>query len=183
MTSTGPHTTGQQFVAATVHLAGAVEVETGHRAHYSVEHVQARIGGVLIYFLDAAAVDAFTRAVAATTQYGGLAFAHPHATRLPDRVDTGTQEVSLVVRLRGHQAGERPRGVVASTDTGGRGQVSCLIGALCLVLHDAEALHRLSYVTDTVARVAAALWPALTPDEIEARDAHAERWEAQHTPH
>jgi len=178
-----PHSTGQQFVAATVHLAGAVEVETGHRAHYSVEHVQARIGGVLIYFLDAVAVDDFARAVASTVHYGGLAFAHPHATRLPDRIDTGTQEVSLVVRLQGHQSGEKPRGVVASTDTGGRGQVSCLIGALCLVLHDAEALHRLAHVTDTVARLAAALWPTPTPDQVETRDAHAERWEARHAPH
>ena len=182
MTSS-PHSTGQQFVAATVHLAGAVEVETGHRAHYSVEHVQARIGGVLVYFLDAAAVDAFARAVVAAAEYGPAAFAHPNATPLPRALVTSAQEVSLVVRLQGEQTTEPPQAVTAAGSLAHRGHVTCTVGGVRLVLHDAEALHRLAHVTDTVARLAAALWPTPTPDKVETRDRHAERWEAQHAPH
>jgi hypothetical protein len=181
MSSAAGHS-GQQFVAATVHLGGSVQIETGHRAHYTAEHVQARIGGVLVYFLDLAAVDAFAAAVAATARYGRAAFAHPHATRLPPDLVTAAQEVSLVVRLKGDQATARPRGAVATAATGMRGRVECTVGGLRLVLHDAEALSRLVHVTDTVARVAAALWPAASLDEVEARDPHAERWERENAP-
>ncbi|GAB4082778.1 hypothetical protein GCU67_20350 [Modestobacter muralis] len=179
MTSHNPGTSGQQFVRATVHLAGAVTVETGHMAQYSAEHIQARIGGVLIYFLDLAAVDAFAASVSQAAEFGRTAFRQRSTYCLPDELIANTQEVCLVVRLQGHQEPAERNGAVANDSTGGRGHVIVGVGALRLFLHDPQALQRLVHVTDTVARLAAALWPALTLDEIESRDTYAERWEEQ----
>lgn len=173
--ATNPHTTGQQFVSATVHLAGAVEVETGHQARYTAQHVQARIGGVLLYFLDRAAVADFARAVAATAEYASAAFGHPHAVQLPEALHTRTQDVSLVVRLQGAQTSEPPRGVTAGGSVGGHGHISCTVGGLRLVLHDAEALHRLVRLAHTVERVAVALWPDVEVERAETHDGRAEQ--------
>jgi hypothetical protein len=176
-------TSGQQFVSVAVHLAGPVEVETGHRAQYSAEHIQARIGGVLVYFLDQAAVTTFATTVGQAAQIGGTVFGQRETPRLPEELVTNRQEISLVVRLQGDQGSDKPQGAVANDNTGGRGHVRVAVGGMRIFLHDAEALRRLVHVTDTVSRLAVALWPALTLDEIEARDTHAQRWEQQHAPH
>ena len=163
-------TTGQEFVSATVHLAGAVEVETGHVAHYSAEHIQARIGGVLIYFLDLAAVTAFSAAVADTERVAVGAFEHPEATGLPQHLHHTGQSVSLVVRLRGTQDTEPAKGQTAFASHDGHPFVGCKVGGLRLVIRDAEAMHRLSHVTATVARLAAALWPVSETTDDDATD-------------
>lgn len=180
---TSSQSNGHQFVKATVHLAGAVPIETGHRAQYSAEHIQARIGGVLIYFLDLAAVDAFAASVKEAEQFGRAAFGGRQTFRLPGDFLTNTQEVSLVVRLQGHQEAASRKGTIANDHTDGHGNVIVGFGGVRLFLHDPEALHRLIHVTNTVARLAAALWPALTMDEIESRDTYAERWEEQQRQH
>ena len=176
-------TNGHQFVRATIHLAGPVEVETAHRAQYAAEHIQARIGGVLIYFLDLAAVDAFAASVKEAEQFGRTAFGQRQTFRLPEELVTNTQEVSVVVRLQGNQEAADRKGTVANDHTDGRGNVVVGFGGMRLLIHDPEALHRLVHVTGTVARLAAALWPALTMDEIESRDTYAERWEERQRQH
>ena len=117
--------------------------------------------------------------VANAADYGRQAFGQRSTYRLPEELITNTQEVSLVVRLQGHQEAADRKGAIANDQTDGRGNVVVGFGGLRLLIHDPEALHRLEHVTHTVARLAAALWPALTLDEIEARDTYAERWEQQ----
>ncbi|GAB4083290.1 hypothetical protein G3R41_21460 [Modestobacter muralis] len=164
MTSTNnPRSVGQEFVSATVHLAGAVEIETGHVAHYSAEHIQARIGGVLIYFLDFAAVAAFAEAVADTAETARATFDHAHAAALPPQLRHHGQDVSLIVRLRGRQAGEKAQGKTAAASYDGVPFVGCRIGGIRLVVRDAEAMRLLAHVADTVARIAGALWPDRHP--------------------
>ena len=153
----------QEFVSATVHLAGGVGVETGHAAHYTAEHVQARIGPVLLYFLDLACVDNFSAAVEATVAAAGRVFDHPGPVPLPAALRHPGQEVSLVVRLRGAQRTEGPHGVAAAASLDRGAFISCKIGGLRLVCHDAEALRRLAHVARTAQRVAHALWPAAAP--------------------
>ena len=157
-------TVGQEFVSATVHLAGAVEVETGHAAHYSAHHVQARIGGVLIYFLDPAAAQHFAAAVDESARIAPQVFDHPHATGLPDTLAHPGQEVSLIVRLRGRQATEKPRGITTAASLDGYPLVGCRIGGLLLIVRDSEAMRRLAHVAATVERVATALWPDTDTD-------------------
>jgi hypothetical protein len=150
----------QEFVSATVHLAGSVDVETGHAAHYSAEHVQARIGPVLLYFLDLAAVGDFAACVEATVAAAGRVFDHAGSVPLPAALRHPGQEASLVVRLRGGQRTEGPHGVAAAASLGRGAFISCKVGGLRLVCHDAEALRRLVHVARTAQRVAHALWPA-----------------------
>jgi hypothetical protein len=157
--TTNPRTTGQEFVSASVHLAGAVEIETGHLARYSAVHIPARIGGVLLYFLDLAAVEAFAEAVAATEQRAARTFAHPHATGLPAALVYPGQDVSLIVRMSGPQATEEPQAMTAAASGDGVARIGCRIGGLRLVVCDAEAMHRLAHVAQSAARLAAALWP------------------------
>ena len=165
-------TVGQEFVSATAHLAGAVEIETGHAAHYSAEHIQARIGSVLIYFLDHAAAQSFAAAAAATEERAGQVFTHPHATGLPTQLRHPGQDVSLIVRLRGPQDTKEPVAMTTAASLDGQPLVGCRVGGLLLVIRDAEAMHRLAHLAATVARVAAALWPATeTTDEDTAQDA------------
>ena len=164
MTSTNnPRSIGQEFVSATVHLAGAVAVETGHLAHYTAQHIQARIGGVLIYFLDLAAVDAFANAVADTAADAPQMLGHPEPVALPAHLRHDGQEISLIVRLFGPQHTPKPHGETAKVSGDGAAYISCRVGGLLLVIRDAEAMRRLSHVADTVARLAAALWPHVAP--------------------
>jgi len=170
---------GQQFVSAVVHLAGGIDIETGHLAHYSTSHIQARIAGVLIYFLDPAAVTAFAAAVARTAEDAPTVFGHTHPVRLPAELSTTAQEVSLILRLQGDQVTERPSGSTAAVSGFGHGVIGCRVGGLLLQLHDAEALARLAHVARTVTRLAEALWP-VDLDELEATDAHAAAWDRAH---
>ena len=163
---------GQQFVSAVVHLAGGIDIETGHLAHYSTSHIQARIAGVLIYFLDPAAV-------ARTAEDAPTVFGHTHPVRLPAQLSTTAQEVSLILRLQGDQVTERPSGSTAAVSGFGHGVIGCRVGGLLLQLHDAEALARLAHVARTVTRLAEALWP-VDLDELEATDAHAAAWDRAH---
>lgn len=158
-------TAGQEFVSATVHLAGAVGVETGHAAHYSAEHVQARIGPALLYFLDATCVDDFTAAVEAAVAAAPRVFDHPHPATLPGPLQRRDQQTSVVVRLRGPQRATSPHGVAATGSLDRRAFLTCQVGGLRLVCHDAEALHRLAHVARTAQRVAHALWSAQTPTD------------------
>lgn len=175
---------GQEFVRATVHLAGAVEIETGHAAHYSAAHVQARIGSALLYLLDYLAARDFAAAVAAVVARGEGLFS-AGAEGLPPRVRHPGQEASVIVRLRGRQQIAPPFAVAASASAGRRAHVVCQLGGLVLVAHTGEALERLGRVADTVHRVAAVLWPQEArrvrdtgPDG--GRDAYAEAWNRAH---
>jgi hypothetical protein len=173
----------QEFVRATVHLAGDVGVETGHVARFTVEHVQARIGSALLYLLDYTAAADFARAALAAAalaaaqsgggqsgvgqlapgQRGGGLFAAAGVGGLPAEVWHGGQDSSVIVRMRGTQPVAFPQAVAASGSRHGRAYLSCQVGGLVLVLHDTEAVQRLVLVADTVHRVAAALWPGSRP--------------------
>ena len=153
----------QEFVSATVHLAGSVDAETGHAAHYSAEHVHARIGPVLLYFLDLTAVGDFAACVEATLAAAGRVFGHSGPVPLPAALRHPGQDASLVVRLRGAQRTEGPHGVAAAASLDRGAFISCKVGGLRLVCHDAEALRRLAHVARTAQRVAHALWPATAP--------------------
>lgn len=166
MTSTNnPGSYGQQFVSATVHLAGAIEIETGHVAHFTAQHIQARIGGVLIYFLDLPAAEAFAAAVAATGRTARRAFVHSQAVGLPAPLRHTGQDISLIVRLAGPQATAEPQAETAAGSLDGVAHVSCKVGGLRLLVRDAEAMARLAHVADTVARLAVALWPHVEAGE------------------
>lgn len=162
-TANNPRNFGQQFVSATVHLAGAVEIETGHVAHFTAHHIQARIGGVLIYFLDLPAVDAFTAAVAATAEIAPQMFDHPNAVNLPAHLRHTGQDVSLIIRLSGPQDTEKPQGRTTASSLDGVAHVGCKVGGLRLVIRDAEAMYRLTHIAETVDRLATALWPVTEP--------------------
>ena len=135
--------------------------------HYSAEHIQARIGGVLIYFLDHLAVQAFTAAAAAAGDRAGQVFTHTHATGLPAQLRHPGQDLSLIVRLRGPQDPSEPLAMTTAASLDGQALVGCRVGGLLLLIRDAEAMHRLTHLAATVARVAAALWP-LTDTSAEA---------------
>jgi hypothetical protein len=126
-------TSGQQFVSVAVHLAGPVEVETGHRAQYSAEHIQARIGGVLVYFLDQAAVTTFATTVGQAAQIGGTVFGQRETPRLPEELVTNRQEISLVVRLQGDQGSDRRARSPTTTPAGAGtcGSPSAACGSSC----------------------------------------------------
>lgn len=154
---------GQQFVSATVHLAGAVQTETGHATWSGAGHVMARIGGLLIYFLNTEALAGFAAAAARAGGLGGEVFGHELPRRLPDgliaRGVGGVQEVSLVLRLRGAQQIAGPNGVPARASADGRPHVRVRVGGLVLVLHDQVSLQALVAVAAVARRAGDALWP------------------------
>lgn len=173
-----PQLVGDELVSAAVDLAGAVSIETGHVANYTAQHVQVRIGPVLVYLLDWAAAESLHRAAAAAAASRHV-FAHGHTGRLPRDLQATGQEISLVVRLRGAQS--TPAAVVGSGHPSrpARAVVACTVGRLRVVCHDAEALHRLVRVATSALRVAGALWGGPTPDELEEQDEFAAQWEAE----
>lgn len=179
---------GQEFVRATVHLAGPVEIETGHAAHYAAAHVQARIGPALLYFLDYVAARDFAAAVADAAAKAAVArLFSPEGAALPPGLGGSDQESSVIVRLRGRQQVVAPQAVAGAVSPHRQPFLTCQLGGLVLVLHSAEALARLVTVAYTAHRVAAALWPQAArrvhdvgPDD--GRDIHAEHWEQTHRP-
>jgi hypothetical protein len=90
-------------------------------------------------------------------------FGHELSRRLPDglgaRGASGTQEVSLVLRLRGAQQIAGPNGVPARASADGEPHVRVRIGGLALVLHDQVALQALVAVAGIARRAGDALWP------------------------
>lgn len=175
-----PQSSSQEFVRATVHLAGEVEYETGHSTRYSAEHVQTRIGSALVYLLDFGAAADFARAARLGAERAQGLFPAEHTASLPvEMLHTG-QESSVIVRMRGAQTSATAQAITAAANRHRRPYLTCQIGGLVLVLHDAEAVARLVEVAETSYRVAAALWPissALMPDS--GKDEHAEQWERQ----
>lgn len=151
---------GQQFVTATVHLAGAVETETAHaRWNSGAGHVMARIGGVLLYFLDRDAIAGFAQAAAEAGPLGRPVFGDHDVHRLPAaQVDTG-QDASLVLRLSGAQDIGGPNGVSAQASRDGQPHVTLRVGGLRLVLRDRVALRALVQVAEAAVRAGDALWP------------------------
>ncbi|SHN88913.1 hypothetical protein SAMN05660350_04904 [Geodermatophilus obscurus] len=172
----------QEFVRATVHLAGEVEIETGHVTRFTVEHVQARIGSALLYLLDFTAAADFARAALAAAERAGGLFTAGGAGSLPVELVQAGQDSSVIVRMCGAQPVAYPQAVAGSVSRHGRAYLTCQVGGLVLVLHDAEATGRLVAVAETVHRVAAALWPVAAQTLAErgpdgGRDRHAEAWE------
>ena len=151
---------GQQFVAATVHLAGAVEFETAHASWTGIGHVMARIGGVVVYFLDRAAIAGFAIAAGEAGALGAQTFGDQQARPLPAlaRVSDG-QDASIVLRLQGAQDIGRPHGRTAHASQDGAAFVAMRVGGLTLVLRDQLALTALEQVAATAARAADVLWP------------------------
>lgn len=176
-----PQSSSQEFVRATVHLAGEVEHETGHSSRYSAEHVQCRIGSALVYLLDFAAAGDFARAARLGAQRARGLFPAEHTASLPDALQHTGQESSVVVRMRGAQTSATAQAITAAANRHRRPYLTVQIGGLVLVLHDAVSVARLVEVAETSYRVASALWPlsaALMPDS--GRDEYAEQWERQH---
>jgi hypothetical protein len=173
----------QEFIRATVHLSGAVPIETGHRAQYSAEHLQVRIGSVLLYFLDFAAVADFAATVAHAARIADGLFGHDAPVLLPQQLQHPGQESSLVIRLRGAQAVAAPTAVHAALSPHGSSFLTCQVGGLVLVLHSPQALTRLVRVTDSAHRLAAALWAeqvtAIRRADTGERDPYAEQWERE----
>lgn len=151
---------GQQFVSATVQLAGAVDTETAHATWTAgAGHVMARIGGVLLYFLDRDAVASFAAVAAQASPLGRPVFGGQDVHRLPAaQVETG-QDASIVLRLRGAQYLGGPNGVPAQASRDGRAHVTLRVGGLRLVLRDRLALAALIEVAQTALRAADVLWP------------------------
>ena len=175
-----PQSDSQEFIRATVHLAGEVEYETGHSSRYSTEHVQARIGSALVYLLDFVAASDFVRAARLGAERARGLFPAEHTASLPVELLHTGQDSSVVVRMRGAQTSATAQAISAAANRHRRPYLTCQIGGLVLVLHDAEAVSRLVEVAETSYRVAAALWPissALMPDS--GKDEYAERWEQQ----
>lgn len=86
-----PRPSYQEYVRATIHLAGPVTVETGRLAHYSAVHTRARIGGEIIYFLDLVDVDAFIASVAQAARYGAARYSPAHHLSLAKELITNTR--------------------------------------------------------------------------------------------
>ena len=175
-----PQSDSQEFIRATIHLAGEVEYETGHSSRYSTEHVQARIGSALVYLLDFVAASDFVRAARLGAERARGLFPTEHTASLPVELLHTGQDSSVVVRMRGPQTSATAQAISAAANRHRRPYLTCQLGGLVLVLHDAEAVGRLVEVAETSYRLAAALWPissALMPDS--GRDEYAERWEQQ----
>ena len=158
---------GQQFVTATVHLAGAVETETAHaRWNSGAGHVMARVGGVLLYFLDRDAIAGFAQAAAEASPLGGPVFGDHDVHRLPAaQVDTG-QDASLVLRLSGAQDIGGPNGLTGQTSQDGAPYVSLRVGGLRLMLRDRLALSALVQVAEDARRAGDALWPSTGAEHL-----------------
>lgn len=150
---------GQEFVRATVHLAGEVDIETGHSSRYSVEHVQTRLGSALIYLLDFDATADLVRVARVGAERARGLFDDDQIACLPVGVLHDGQESSVVMRMRGRQTTVTAQAITAAANRYRRPYLTCQVGGLVLVLHDAEAVARLVEVTETSYRVASALWP------------------------
>jgi hypothetical protein len=175
-----PQASSQEFIRATVHLAGEVDYETGHSTRVTAEHVQTRIGSALVYLLDFIAAGDFARAARLGAERAQGLFPAGHTASLPEALLHSGQESSVIVRMRGAQTSATAQAISAAANRHRRPYLTCQIGGLVLVLHDAEAVARLVEVAETSYRVAAALWPitaALMPDS--GKDEYAERWEQQ----
>lgn len=156
---------GQQLVTATVHLAGAVETETGHVANAGGAHITARLGGLLLYFLDRDAVAGFVWAAARARKYAAGAFNEHTAPALPGQRDVVEQSIGLVVRLSGAQELGEPTAATAAASRDGGPFVALRVGGLTVVIRDRIALQAISLVTESTERAALALWPS-TDDEL-----------------
>ena len=172
-----PQPGSQEFIRATVHLAGKVEIETGHATRYSAEHVQTRIGSALVYLLDYVAAANFGRAAQLAAQRGDGLFAPGYAATLPGELLHSGQDSSVIVRMRGAQTSAAAQAISASASRHRRPYLACQVGGLVLVLHDGEAVARLVQVAETAHRVARALWPISTALTAKTeRDLFAEQW-------
>jgi hypothetical protein len=149
---------GQQLVTATVHLAGAVETETGHVANAGGAHITARLGGLLLYFLDRDAVAGFVRSVAAVRKLAAGAFDERTAPALPGDRDVVEQSIGLVIRLRGVQDVGRPTAATAAASRDGGPFVALRLGGLRVVVRDRIALQAVTLVAETADRASALLW-------------------------
>ncbi|SCX60514.1 hypothetical protein SAMN03159343_4110 [Klenkia marina] len=151
---------GQQFVSATVHLAGAVEFETAHASWTGIGHVMARMGGVLLYFLDRAAIAGFAIAAGEAGALGAQTFGDQQVRPLPALARVGDgQDASIVLRLHGAQDIGRPHAATTTSSQDGGAFVAVRVGGLTLVLRDQLALAALEQVAATAARAADVLWP------------------------
>ena len=149
---------GQQLVTATVHLAGAVETETGHVANAGGAHITARLGGLLLYFLDRDAVAGFVRSVARVGELAAGAFDRHTAPALPGDRHIGEQSIGLVIRLSGAQDVGKPTAATAAASRDGGPFVALRLGGLRVVVRDRIALQALMVVAETTDRASALLW-------------------------
>lgn len=141
--------------------------------------MQTRIGSALVYLLDFGAVADFARAARLGAQRAQGLFPAEHTASLPvEMLHTG-QESSVIVRMRGAQTSATAQAITAAANRHRRPYLTCQIGGLVLVLHDAEAVARLVEVAETSYRVAAALWPSSALMPGSGKDEHAEQWERQ----
>lgn len=163
---------GQQLVMATVHLAGPVETETGHVANAGGAHITARLGGLLLYFLDPAAVAGFVRSVAGVRKLAAGAFDEHTAPALPGDRDIVEQSIGLVIRLRGVQDVGQPTAATAAASRDGGPYVALRLGGLTVVVRDRIALQALTLVAQTTERASVLLW--VDPEDI-ADDVDRER--------
>lgn len=164
---------GQQLVTATIHLAGPVETETGHVANAGGAHITARLGGLLLYFLDHDAVTGFVRAVSKVHNVAAGAFDKHTAPALPGDRDIVEQSIGLVVRLSGAQDVGQPAGSTAAASRDGGPFVALRLGGLTIVIRDRIALQALTLVAETTERASALLW-------VDPEDAADEEDRAKH---
>lgn len=151
---------GQQLVTATVHLAGAVETETGHVQNAGGAHISARVGGLLLSFVDRDAVAGFVWAAAELGERAVHAFDEHTAPGLPGHRAIEEQSVGLVVRLSGPQELGDSTGSTAGASRDGGPWVATRLGGLRIVVRDAIAMQALTVVAETTERAALLLWPS-----------------------
>ena len=174
MTQSG---SSQEFIRATVHLVGEVDFETGHSSRYSVEHVQTRIGSALVYLRDFAAAADLARVARIGAERARGLWLDDQISVLPGGVLHAGQDSSVVVRMRGPQTTVTAQAITAAANRNRRPYLTCQVGGLVLVLHDAEAVARLVEVAETAYRVAGALGPVEASMAVQAEaDELAERW-------
>jgi len=166
---------GQQLVTATVHLAGAVETETGHVQNACGAHITARLGGLLLYFLDSDAVASFAWAVAEAREFAERAFDKHTAPGLPGQRNVIEQSIGLVVRLSGAQELGEPTAATQAASRDGGPFVALRVGGLRVVIRDRAALQAVTLVADSTERAALALWRSPEDDLADLSDGQRPR--------